>query len=137
MTTPAVRNAPDRTELSAVRRADGAVIVPAAIAGEVLRLLVRALITDARDHGGQPTPAARRLLTALYAAAQQDPPAVPIAEPCGEVVTVTQAAARLGCSTRWVRHLLATGRLDGHRGGGVWLVHWPVVPTSEARSRAS
>lgn len=120
--------------LAGLRRDDGAVLVPATIAGEVLRLLARALLDDARAYGGTPSPTARALLDALYQAAHHQPDNEPDpAAPVGPVATVTETAARMGCSTRWVRALLAAGRLPGHRtAAGVWLVHVTAVPTSEA-----
>ncbi|MEO6090818.1 MAG: excisionase family DNA-binding protein [Umezawaea sp.] len=136
----AVKIAP-AVELSGLLQADGSVTVPAAIAGDTLRRLVRDMVTEARTTGGQPSPDSRRLLNALYEAAQQhqNEPARPVdlAAPA-EGISVREAADRMGCSTAYVRQLLAVGRLPGHKSGGVWIVHkGGRVAESQAGQRSS
>lgn len=113
---------------------DGAVVVPAGVAADVLRILARAVVADAREHGSQPSPACRRLLAALYESAQAyaDRPIATDQQRAQAVVTVAEAARRMECSTRWVRRLLASGRLSGRKDGGTWLV---LLPDSEAPQR--
>ncbi|MGO1054516.1 hypothetical protein [Crossiella sp. CA198] len=103
--------------------------VPASVAAEVLRRLVRDIVTEARGNGGQPSPTARRLLHALYEAAQlhrhasATRPGQRGTVPGEPGLSVRETADLMGCSPQWVRHLLATGRLTGRRSGGVWVVH--------------
>jgi excisionase family DNA binding protein len=125
-------------ELAGLLRPDGSVLVPPSVASELLRLLVKQLIADARSTGGQPTATARMLLSALYEAAQQHEQQgvatdTPDVEQPSQGLTVREVAARMGCSTSWVRQLLADGRLTGRRAGGVWIVearpcgHWALL----------
>ncbi|MFK0296708.1 excisionase family DNA-binding protein [Streptomyces sp. NPDC090442] len=116
-------------------RADGAVIVPAAVAGDVLRALVRDLTARVRADGGEVTPGIRRLLYALHTAAQRaemfDSVAAPFEStaatgttlgPSG-TVCVAEAAALMGCTTRHVRALIAAGHLPAERiGARVWAI---------------
>jgi len=39
-----------------------------------------------------------------------------------EFYTSDQAAEELGCSGRWVRHLLKIGELKGHKVGRNWII---------------
>lgn len=113
----------------ALLQPDGSVVIPPAVAGHVLRALVRDLTARVAADGGRLAPGVQRVLFALHAAAQQPVPvqgcdtaSVPVSG--GTIgLTVDQAAAVLECSPQWVRHLLAAGRLDGHRAGArLWLV---------------
>lgn len=99
------------------------------MAGAVLTVLARQLTADVYQAGGELTPAARQLLDALYRAAHRQ-----VAEPellssqqfpTGTTLTVVELAARMGCSTRWARHLLETGRVPGRKSGGTWLAEDP------------
>jgi hypothetical protein len=122
------------TDLGRLLRPDGSVVVPPGLAGEVLRYLARALVEEARANGSQPSPAARALLSALYAAGQPvEASTDPVPLPAG-TASVAEVADHMGCSTRWVRHLLATGQLHGRKAGGVWLV---LLPNAEASQRAA
>jgi hypothetical protein len=38
------------------------------------------------------------------------------------VIDTRDAALRLGCSARWVRYLIAEGRLRAQRISGVWVI---------------
>ncbi|MFI6471502.1 excisionase family DNA-binding protein [Streptomyces sp. NPDC050516] len=125
---------PGRTLL----RGDGSVIVPACVAGEVLRSLVRDLTARVRADGGEVAPTVREVLYALHTAAQHaelfdsvtapfdssdtgTPPA-----PSG-TVSVTEAAALMGCTPRYVRTLIAAGHLPAERVG---VRVWALDPTA-------
>lgn len=111
-------------------RPDGSVTVPAAVAGEVLRALVRDLTARVRLDGGEVSPQVRQLLYALHAATEQAPrveltcdTASVITPPVTVEVTVDQAAAALECTPQWVRHLIGDGRLRARRAGArLWLI---------------
>jgi excisionase family DNA binding protein len=113
-------------------REDGAVVVPASVAGEVLRALVRDLTARVRADGGEVSPDARRVLWALHEAAQRavEPRrAGPVVVESSRVrtvpagyVTVAVAARRLECSPRWIQRLARSGRVEAVRAGPVWLV---------------
>lgn len=124
-------------DLSRLLRPDGSVIVPAAIAREVLRALTRDLTARVRADGGEVSPGARRLLYALHAAAEahdRAPVVDAVADPMidtetvppapGTVeITATDAAGRLGCSAQYMRTLIRAGRVSGRRAGArLWLV---------------
>ncbi|MYU51298.1 MULTISPECIES: excisionase family DNA-binding protein [Streptomyces] len=122
------------TDAERLTRPDGAVIVPPAIAGEVLRALVRDLTARVRADGGEVAPEVRRVLYALHTAAQHaetfDSVTVPFdssatgsaAGPSG-TVCVAEAAALMGCTPRHVRALIAAGRLPAERvGARVWAI---------------
>ncbi|MFJ7587162.1 helix-turn-helix domain-containing protein [Streptomyces sp. NPDC097617] len=113
-------------------RADGSVIVPPYVAGDVLRALVRDLTARVRADGGEITPGVRRLLYALHTAAQTTelecdnstaprPAATGTAPHTPGTVAVAEAAALMGCSPRHVRALIGAGRLPAQRvGARVW-----------------
>lgn len=107
---------------------DGSVIVPADIAPEVLRALVRDLATRVRADGGEISPGARRILFALHEAAQRPPQpgsanGTPAVWPATVEVTANEAADLLGCSTEYVRRLARTGRVLARRAGPAWLIN--------------
>ncbi|MFK0297418.1 excisionase family DNA-binding protein [Streptomyces sp. NPDC090442] len=122
------------TDAEHLTRADGAVIVPAAVAGDVLRALVRDLTARVRADGGEVTPGVRRLLYALHTAAQHaemfdsvtapfDSSATGTPPRTSGTVSVAEAAALMGCTTRHVRALIAAGRLPAERvGARVWAI---------------
>lgn len=125
VSAPAVRGDPPWARLL---RPDGSVIVPATIAGELLRALTRDLAAQARANGGHPSPGARALLYALLEAAQHadtdsgsdvgthQPPSTTVE------LTAHQVARHLGCSPEYVRRLARTGQLRARRAGRVWLI---------------
>jgi excisionase family DNA binding protein len=131
------RNQPDEPPLDLVR-ADGSVIVPAAVAGEVLRALVRDLTARVRADGGEVAPDVRRLFYALHAAAQHaehrataatrierssDSGTAPPAPATVTEVSVDEAAALLGCSPEYVRRLTRRGTLAARRiGRRAWAI---------------
>ncbi|MEV1054995.1 excisionase family DNA-binding protein [Streptomyces sp. NPDC059017] len=112
-------------------RPDGSVIVPPALASEVVRILSGHLDSRVRTDGGELSVEARRLLVALQAGAEHatTEPARPAATgsptaDSGTVeVTVTEAVALMECSPRWIRSLIEDGRLTARRvGERLWLV---------------
>ncbi|MEV4863097.1 helix-turn-helix domain-containing protein [Streptomyces ossamyceticus] len=108
-------------------RPDGSVIVPAAVAGDVLRALVRDLTTRVRTDGGEVSPHVRQLLYALHTADQQQPaPGFPTETPRVPAATVElgmrEVAALLECSPQYARRLAREGRLTARRTGRIWLV---------------
>lgn len=122
-----------RPELAGLVQPDGSVTVPAAVTGEVLRRLVRDIHSEARGLGVVATPAARRLLDALYVAAERhrqpateaDPSFANESTPAGSSIvelTVTDTAGRLECSEQWVRQLARRGRITGRRIGRTWFL---------------
>lgn len=109
-------------------RADGAVVVPPEIAGELLRFLTVGLTERVRADGGEVSRSARRVLYALHTAAvraDQQPAFVSEtrAAPSGSVeLTAQQVADILGCSPQYARSLVRTGQLHGRRAGRAWLI---------------
>ncbi|WP_327430934.1 helix-turn-helix domain-containing protein [Streptomyces sp. NBC_01236] len=117
---------PPDPEVAALLRPDGSVTVPASIAGDVLRALVRDLTTRVRADGGEVSPAVRRLLYALHTAEQQDAPGFPTETPSVPTATVElgmrEVAALLECSPQYARRLAREGHLQARRAGRIWLV---------------
>ncbi|MFE1250505.1 helix-turn-helix domain-containing protein [Streptomyces sp. NPDC058741] len=110
-------------------RPDGSVMVPASVAGEVLRALVRDLVGRARADGGEVSPQARRVLYALHAAAVQDESTGPAFAPetrarsaASVELTARQVAEILGCSAQYARSLARSGRVRARRAGPAWLI---------------
>ncbi|MFE0727062.1 helix-turn-helix domain-containing protein [Streptomyces antibioticus] len=114
-------------------RPDGSVLIPAAVAREVLRALTRDLTARVRTDGGEVTPEVRRLLYALHVAAQSadiehssDIGTAP--SPADTVATFTEvsvgeAAALLGCTTGYVRRLARAGAFTARRiGARTWAI---------------
>ncbi|MFJ6934463.1 helix-turn-helix domain-containing protein [Streptomyces sp. NPDC101132] len=120
--------APRNEPLAGLLRPDGAVLVPAAVAGEVLRALVRDLTARVRADGGEVSPGVRLLLYALHAANEQhgrqagSGNGTPEQAPATVEVTAQQAAELLECSAEYARRLARLGRLHARRVGPVWLV---------------
>ncbi|ULR50593.1 helix-turn-helix domain-containing protein [Streptomyces deccanensis] len=116
---------PDPT-VAALLRPDGSVIVPASVAGDVLRALVRDLTARIRADGGEISPRIRALLYALHAADQQDTPGFPTETPTAPADTVElgmrEVAALLECSPQYARRLARNGSLPARRAGRIWLV---------------
>lgn len=132
MTAGAPVSSPDRpTAALDLIRPDGAVIVPPAVAGDVLRALVRDLTARVRADGGEVAPGVRRLLIALHAADQRaeatasgpssEAGTFPTARANVEIAA-RDAAALLGCSTEYVRRLARAGRFQARRVGAAWLI---------------
>jgi excisionase family DNA binding protein len=131
------RNQPDEPPLDLVRP-DGSVVIPSAVAGDVLRALVRDLTARVRADGGEIGPGVRRLLYALHTAAQHaehrattatgierssDSGTAPPAPATVTEVSVNEAAALLGCSPEYVRRLVRTGAFTARRiGARIWAI---------------
>lgn len=126
---PSVATQPDPGGSARLVRADGAVVVPAHVAGEVLRALVRDLTTRVRADGGEVSPAVRQLLYALHDAAQTPATTAPSsgdgtppASPATVELTAHQAALLLECSPEYARRLARTGRVRARHVGPAWLI---------------
>ena len=127
-------------DLPALIRPDGSVVVPPAVAGAVLRAVVRDLADRVRADGGEISTEARRILYALRDADRQPPSTsgtetVPASPVTMKPLTATEAAELLECSTVWVRNLCRTGRLTARRTASVWLID-PVSLDHYRRDRA-
>lgn len=110
-------------------RDDGSVIVPAAVASEVLRALVRDLTARVHADGGEVSAEARRVLYALHEAAERREREVASSDvgtldpqPATVELTAQQAASLLECSPEYARRLARSGRLRARRAGLVWLI---------------
>ncbi|QRX90851.1 excisionase family DNA-binding protein [Streptomyces noursei] len=121
-------------EAEHLTRADGSVIVPATVSGDVLRALVRDLTARVRADGGEVAPGIRRLLYALHTAAQRvelfdsvtapfEPAATGTTPDPSGTVCVAETAVLMGCTPRYIRALIAAGRLPAERvGARVWAI---------------
>ncbi|RAY13604.1 hypothetical protein DPM19_18165 [Actinomadura craniellae] len=105
-------------------------VVPAALVGPLLRVLVRALAREAREGGGGVIPPGiAEFLRALHEAT--DPPPVadggntedpPDSIEGMAMVTVAQLAASSGFPSRTLRYWAAAGRVRAVRAGNTWLI---------------
>ncbi|MGC9543610.1 helix-turn-helix domain-containing protein [Streptomyces sp. UG1] len=101
----------------------GGVVVPGALAVDVARLLLAGLRLHIEQ--GRPTPPGLVDLVAelVRAAAGGVPGPEPVRAPSGTVITASELAARLGCSTGLIRRWCRTGRIPGaRRTRGGWLI---------------
>lgn len=118
-------------------REDGSVVVPPALAGEVLRIVLRDLSSRVRADGGELSVGVRELLWGLHAAAagvEQRAGSVDGTSGGGPVrveVGISDAAARLGCSPEYARRLARGGRLSARRVGRTWLVDAAALAAGE------
>lgn len=108
-------------------QADGSVLIPASVAGDVIRFIVLGLTDRVRTDGGEVSTSARRVLWALHEAAQrQDEAGFPDETPPPAQVTVEmtacEVAAVMGCSPQYVRRLCASGVLRARRAGRQWMI---------------
>ncbi|MFD3525060.1 helix-turn-helix domain-containing protein [Streptomyces sp. NPDC058653] len=109
-------------------REDGSVVVPPALAGELLRRLLRDVTAEVNANGGVPSPACRELLWSLHTASVAEEKAASSdsgtpAGPVGSVeISTTEAAQVLGCSAEYARRLARAGRLPARRVGRQWLI---------------
>ncbi|MGW7457156.1 helix-turn-helix domain-containing protein [Streptomyces sp. NPDC054797] len=109
---------------------DGSVIIPSAIAGDVLRALVRDVTARVRADGGEVGSGVRRLLYALHGAAQRaefehgsDIGTAPPSPATVVEVSVDEAAVLLECTPEYVRRLARLGTLTARRlGARVWAI---------------
>jgi excisionase family DNA binding protein len=116
-------------------RADGSVVVPAAVADGMLRLLVLGVTTAARmNAGGSPSVPVLEVLHALNMAAVKavDAP-VSVSGPESDETriirvqgvswrTCSEVAALLQCTERSVRRACEQGRLPAKKTGRQWLI---------------
>jgi excisionase family DNA binding protein len=116
-------------------REDGSVVVPPALAGEVLRCLLRDLSARVRADGGELSAGVRGLLWGLHAAAvEAEASSVPgtlEAAAARVEIGISDAAQRLGCSPEYVRRLARRGRLSARRVGRTWLVDAAALAAGE------
>ncbi|MFG2671163.1 helix-turn-helix domain-containing protein [Streptomyces sp. NPDC048445] len=136
-----IRRNPGGEQPLGVVRNDGSVVIPAAVAGDVLRALVRDMTARVRADGGEIPAGVRRLLYALHSAAQHAEQqaegyrATPVIEHGSDIGTAPQptatvaylsvgeAAALLGCSTEYMRRLARAGIVRARRiGARAWAV---------------
>ncbi|MFF3891802.1 hypothetical protein ACFYY3_01080 [Streptomyces sp. NPDC001812] len=111
-------------------RPDGSVVIPASIAADVLRRLLRDLSSEVQANGGKLSPAVYRVMWALHHADDQavaeeklgSAGGTPVARPASVEESVTQAACRMGCSESYVRRLARSGQVPARRVAGVWLI---------------
>ncbi|MFI6123248.1 helix-turn-helix domain-containing protein [Streptomyces sp. NPDC051064] len=127
----------------ALVREDGTVVIPAALAGEVLRRLLRDVTAEISAAKGQPSTACRELLWGLHLAAKQAEKAdgstrgTPEAGSAKVEISTSEAAHRLGCSESYARRLARTGRLRGRKVGPVWLVAEAAIVAPERTGEAA
>lgn len=107
-------------------RADGAVIVPPAVAGEVLRAVVRDLTARVRADGGQVAPrgppgpvraAPGRTTHRMFESTTAPFDSSATGSPSHQPRRVAQAATLMGCPPRHIRALITGGRLPTQRVG--------------------
>ncbi|MEV5611497.1 helix-turn-helix domain-containing protein [Streptomyces sp. NPDC052225] len=108
--------------------------MPPALAGEVLRRLLRDLSAEVRANGGRLTPQIYRLLWALRSAQDEGEkgsglvrtPGGSVAgtpfEGAAIVETAAETARRMGCSESYVRRLARSGQLPARKVGTTWLI---------------
>lgn len=109
-------------DLASLIRDDGSVVVPAGLAGEVARLLSKALVAESRSTGAPVTPTAVALLRALDEAARRPRPSgtsasTSVSKPAARPASTVEAAVSMGKSSRWVRALCSSGRIRAQRDG--------------------
>lgn len=122
-------------EFARLVRPDGSVVVPAAVADGMLRLLVLGVTTASRmNAGGSPSVAVLQVLHALNMAAVKavDAPLSvngPVFEEMGSIgvkgvtwQTCSEVAALLQCTERSVRRACEQGRLPALKKGRQWLI---------------
>ncbi|GAB3169811.1 helix-turn-helix domain-containing protein [Streptomyces incanus] len=117
-------------------RADGSVVIPASVAGDVLRRLARDLTAEIQANGGTPSPAVYATFWALYGAARADdekgcelvrtpggfPGETGVAGSASVEVSAGDWAERHGCSVQYARRLAKAGRVPARRVGREWLI---------------
>jgi excisionase family DNA binding protein len=120
-------------ELKDYARLDGAVVVPARVAGDLMRLLTLG-VTEGRRRGIPVNTEMMVVLDAIQSAAIAedsrsgsvvgtmvgDPVSLEMTDE--PLVTSGQAALRLGCTARAITKAIACGRLLGRKVGNQWLI---------------
>ncbi|MFE7648677.1 helix-turn-helix domain-containing protein [Streptomyces phaeoluteigriseus] len=117
-------------EMSRMLRPDGSVVIPASIAGDVLRRLLRDLAGEVSANGGRLSPAVYRVMWALHGAAEEErertsagsADGTPVGTRASVEISTTEAARRMGCSESYVRRLARLGLVPARRVAGVWLI---------------
>ncbi|MEV7054111.1 helix-turn-helix domain-containing protein [Streptomyces microflavus] len=124
-------------------RDDGAVVIPAALASPVLRVLLRDVGARLQsDQGAVPLPVTG-LFWALALAAERAEAEVssasgtPAERPVSVEISTAAAARELGCSEGYVRRLARAGRLRGRKVGSVWLVAEAAIVAPERKDQAA
>ncbi|MFJ1788379.1 helix-turn-helix domain-containing protein [Streptomyces anulatus] len=123
-------------------REDGSVLIPAGLAGAVLRILLRDVSARVAVDGGKVAPGVPGLLWALKAAADQaeveegSAPGTHADRPVSVEISTAEAARELGCSEGYVRRLARAGRLQGRKVGPVWLVAEAAIVAPETERAA-
>ncbi|MFB7555343.1 helix-turn-helix domain-containing protein [Streptomyces brevispora] len=120
-------------------RDDGSVLVPAELAGAVLRILLRDVTARLPVDKGAVSAPVRGLLWALSKAAEQaealarSEDGTPLPAPVSVGLSTSQAAEVLGCSPEYARRLARSGRLPARRLGRTWLIEAAIVaPETES-----
>lgn len=116
----------------ALVREDGAVVVPPALAGGVLRILLRDTTARVQTDGGRLSPGVHDLLWALHAAAEAERArssaaagsvhGTPVVAAVSVEESTAEAARRMGCSESYARRLARTGQVPARKTAGVWLI---------------
>lgn len=122
-------------EFARLVRPDGSVVVPAAVADGMLRLLVLGVTTASRmNAGGSPSVAVLEVLHALnMAAVKADEVPMSVSGPKSDETgiievqgvtwqTCSEVAALLQCTERSVRRACEQGRLPAKKTGRQWLI---------------
>lgn len=128
---------------SGLVREDGSVVVPPALAGELLRRLLRDVTAEVHANGGVPSLACRELMWGLHTAALAEEKAAGSGDgtPVGPVGSVeigtTEAAQVLGCSAEYARRLAREGRLPARRVGRQWLIREAAIVAPERTETAA
>ncbi|ARI56648.1 hypothetical protein A6E92_22190 [Streptomyces sp. S8] len=124
-------------------RPDGSVVIPAALAGPVLRVLLRDVGARLQsDQAAVPLPVTS-LFWALALAAERaeaeegSAPGTPAERPVSVEISTADAARELGCSEGYVRRLARAGRLQGRKVGPVWLVAEAAIVAPERKDQAA
>ncbi|MEU3835577.1 helix-turn-helix domain-containing protein [Streptomyces microflavus] len=124
-------------------REDGSVVIPAALASPVLRVLLRDVGARLQsDQGAVPLPVTG-LVWALALAAERAEAEVssasgtPAERPVSVEISTAEAARELGCSEGYVRRLARAGRLRGRKVGAVWLVAEAAIVAPERKDQAA
>lgn len=129
-----------------VELADGSVIVPGDVAGDLIAAVVRDLRNRARRDGLSVSARTVAVLTALQHAAvrHEERQAAPTAtSEVGSVpppsltvwITAREAASAMGCSEEWVRALCRSGAVMGRRAGTTKTAPWLIDTASLDRYR--
>ncbi|MFH9768462.1 helix-turn-helix domain-containing protein [Streptomyces microflavus] len=123
-------------------REDGSVVVPAALAGPVLRVLLRDVGARLQSDQGVVSSPVSGLFWALAMAAERaeaeegSGSGTSADRPVRMEISVSQAAEVLGCSTEYARRLARSGRLPARRVGRAWLIAEAAIVAPETERAA-